>query len=234
MNTDSLQDLIQADLDGELSATERAALARRLLRDPEAMRLHHDFRMIDSLLREIPGADPPPSLRAAILAAPALSARPGDPVRRQSGPPLFRVAAAVLGGLLIVGIAYLLLDVHAPATGLQGSLRAAAPQDRWSMRAEGVEVEALLRRDDQRLRLELDVSAAIPCEVIAQFDPAKTALVASSGIERVAAANDRVSLQLAAGSRAFALEFSGAAPIRLQLRAGGRLLAEGSLSVVDP
>lgn len=234
MNTDSLQDLIQADLDGELSATERAELARLLLRDPEAMRLHHEFRMTDKLLREIPGAEPPPGLRAAIFAAPALSARPDALGRRKFGLPLYRVAAAVLGGLLIVGIGYRLRDVHAPAMDLQGSLGAAAPQDDWSIRTESVEVDASLRRDDQRLSLEFDVSAAIPCEVIAHFDPVKTAFVGNSGQAQPVAANDQVSVRLAAGSRIFALEFAGAAPIRLQLRAGGRLLAEGRLSVSDP
>lgn len=234
VNTGSLQDLIQAELDGELSATERAELARRLLRDPEAMRLHHEFRMTDKLLREIPGAEPPPGLRAAILAAPPLSARPDHPARPRFGLPLYRVAATVLGGSLLVGIGYLLRDVHAPATDLQGSLHAAAPRDDWSIRAEGVEIDASLRRDGQTLGIELDVSAAIPCEVIAQFDPVKTAFVGSSGAVQPVAANGRVSVQLATGSRAFALEFAGAAPIRLQLRAGGRLLAEESLSAGDP
>ena len=234
MNTDSLRDLIQADLDGELSATERAELARLLLRDPEAMRMHHEFRMTDKLLREIPGAEPPPELRAAILAAPALSARPDDPGRRRFGLPRYRIAAAVLGGMLIVGIGFLLLDVHAPATDLQGSLAAAAPQDDWSIRADGVEVDASLRRDDQRLSLGLDVSSAIPCELIAHFDPAKTTFVGNSGAVQPVAANDRVRVPLATGSRVFALEFAGAAPIRLQLRAGGRLLAEERLSAGDP
>jgi hypothetical protein len=39
---------------------------------------------------------------------------------------------------------------------------------------------------------------------------------------------------LATGSRVFVLDFSGAGPIQLQLRSGGRLLAEGRLSVSDP
>ena len=52
-NENQLQELIQADLDGELSVTERAELARLLLQDPEARRLQNDFRRTDQLLREI-------------------------------------------------------------------------------------------------------------------------------------------------------------------------------------
>ena len=40
MDKGQLQELIQADLDGELSVAERAVLARLLLQDPEARRLH--------------------------------------------------------------------------------------------------------------------------------------------------------------------------------------------------
>jgi len=234
MDTSSLENLVQASLDGALSVTERAELARLLLRDPDARRLHHEFLQTDRLLREIPRADSPPGLRADILAARALSSRPVGPGHRQFGRPHYRAAAAVLGGLLIVGIGYLWRDGGAPATDLQGSLDSGAPRDHWSVRSESVEIDASLSGNSQRQRLELDVSTAIPCEVIAHIDPAKTALVGNSGGARLTAANDQVSVRLPAGKRVFALEFSGAAPIRLQLRAGGRLLAEGSLSATDP
>jgi anti-sigma factor RsiW len=53
---DRLRDLIQADLDGALSAAERAELARLLLQDPEARRLHGQLQRTDQLLRDIPAA----------------------------------------------------------------------------------------------------------------------------------------------------------------------------------
>jgi len=227
-----LQELIQADLDGELSATERADLARLLLQDPEARRLHNEFRRTDQLLRDIPEAEPPPNLRAAILAGSARSVRPGNPGHRQYGLPLYRVAAAILGGLLIVGLSYLLRDGNAPGTDLQGSL--IAPQDHWSMRAEGAEVSASLQRDGQKLRLELKLSTTIPSEVIATIDPATTTFVGKTGDAQLTAASGQVTVQPAIGSQTVVLDFSGAAPIQLQLRSGGRLLGEGRLSVSDP
>ena len=77
MDRGQLQELIQADLDGELSVAERAELARLLLQDPEARRLHGEFRQTDQLLRDIPAAEPPPGLRAAILAATRTVGAPG-------------------------------------------------------------------------------------------------------------------------------------------------------------
>ncbi len=71
MDKGQLQELIQADLDGELSVAERAVLARLLLQDPEARRLHAEFRRTDQLLRNVAAAEPPPGLRADILAGSA-------------------------------------------------------------------------------------------------------------------------------------------------------------------
>lgn len=228
-NKGQLQELIQADLDGELSVSERAELARLLLQDPEARRLQGQFRRTDQLLRDIAQAEPPPELRAAILAGPAQSEIPRDPGRTQYGWPGYRLAAAILGGLLIVGLSYLLLDGNAPVRDLQGSL-SAAPQDQASMRAEGVEVGASLQRNGERLRLELTVSTTIPCEVIARIDAATTSFVGSPGDARLEAAIGQVTVRPDIGSQTVVLDFSGAAPIRLELRSEGRLLAEGRLS----
>lgn len=233
MDNARIEELIQRELDGELSVTERADLARLLLQDPEARRLHQEFRNTDRLLREIPAAEPPPGLRAAVLAGPARSSRPAEAVRRTYGRPLYRLAAVILGGLLVVGIADLLLDSDSRPPDLQGSLGAGS-QDRLWLRAEGVEAGALLRRDGQMMRLELNVSTTFPCEAVARFDPATTSFVGDAGDAQVTAAGDLVNARLAAGRQVLTLEFSGASPIQLQLRAEGRLLGEGTLAVSDP
>jgi len=232
MDKGRLQELIQADLDGELSAAQRADLARLLLQDPEARRLHEEFRRTDQLLRDVAAVEPPPGLRAAILAGSAQSRRPGDSVQRHYGLPYYRMAAVILGGLLIAGLSYVLMDARVPGTNLQGSV--IAPQGQLSLRAEGAEVSASLRRDGEKLRLELNSSTTIPCEIIARIDPATTTFVGRSGDADLTAASGQVTVVPATGRHAVVLEFSGAAPIRLELRAGGRLLGEGSLSVGNP
>jgi anti-sigma factor RsiW len=230
-NKSQLQELIQADLDGELSATERADLARLLLQDPEARRLQNEFRKTDRLLRDIAAAEPPPDLRAAILVGSAQSVRPDSAGRQQYGWPVYRMAAVIIGGLLIVGVSYLVRDGNAPAKNLQGSL--IASQDQLSMRAEGAEVNASLKRDGERLRLELNMSTTVPSEIVARIDPAATTLVGSSGDAQLNSADGEITVQPAVGSQSVVLEFSGAAAIQLELRSGGRLLGEGRLSVSD-
>jgi hypothetical protein len=232
MDKGRLQELIQADLDGELSATERADLARLLLQDPEARHLQNEYRKTDQLLRDIGAAEPPSDLRAAILAGHTQSTRPDKPGQQHYGWPAYRMAAAIIGGLLIVGLSYLVRDANLPARNLQGSV--IAPQDHWSMRAEGVELGASLQRNGAKLTLELNSSATIPFEVVASIDPAATTFVGKTGDAQLSTARNQITVQPAIGSQSVVLEFSGAAPIKLELRAGGRLLGEARLLVNDP
>lgn len=240
MDSTRLHELIQSDLDGALSAAERAELARLLLQDPEARRLHAQFGRLDRLLRDIPLAEPPAGLRAAILAKPVMSSRPGSPRRVQRAWPLYGVAAALLGGMAIVGIGYLLSDDRTPGANLQGSVVAAggtgtsAARDHWTFQAEGVEASASLRRAGEGIRLELRLSATRPSEVIAGFDPATTSLVGKPAGVQLNPVSGQVVIRSEAGTRVFLLDFSRAAPIELQLRAGGQLLAQGTLSTVAP
>ena len=84
------------------------------------------------------------------------------------------------------------------------------------------------------MKLELTVATEIPCELVARIDPGMTTLAGHAGGTQVNAAGDQVTVPLAIGNQLLSLYFSGAAPIRLQLRSDGRLLAEGALSLSDP
>jgi anti-sigma factor RsiW len=235
-----LQELIQSELDGELSAAERAELARLLLQDPQARRLHHQYGRLDRLLRDIPLAEPPAGLRAAILAEPAAPSRQGSLGRAGRAWPAYGLAAAVLGGLAIVGIGYLLLGDRTPGTDLQGSVVAAggagsrASRGQWSVQAEGIEASASLQRTGEGQRLELKLSATGPTEVILGFDPAATSLVGETAGAQLDAAGGRVVIEPAAGTWNYVLHFSRVAPIELRMRAGERLLAEETLTTGAP
>ena len=75
------------------------------------------------------------------------------------------------------------------------------------MQAEGAEVSASLRREGERLRLELNVSTTMPCEFIARIDPATTTFVGSADDAVLTVGSDQVTVQLPTGSEDFALEF---------------------------
>jgi hypothetical protein len=69
MTDPRLNELIQADIDGELDAQQRAELARRLLADPAARAERDELRRVCTSLDAIPQVEPPPDLRDNVLAA---------------------------------------------------------------------------------------------------------------------------------------------------------------------
>jgi len=229
MDRTRLESLIQSQLDGELTAAERAELARELLQDADARRLHEALARTDRLLREVPAADPPPGLREAILAGAARLSPAGGVRARPAGGSAYRIAAAFLGGLLIVGLAYLVSDGRGPSSELQGSIGAAG--DSVALKAQGVALEASLRRDGEKHRLEIRATAPTPCEVAVRFDPAATSYSGAEGDASATAAEGVVTVLLPAGRQAAVLEFSGAAPSTIELRAGGQMLGKARLPV---
>lgn len=231
MDRARLETLIQAQLDGELPPAERAELARALLQDASARRLQEDYVQADRLLRAIPAAEPPPELRAAILAGTAGPAPPraaGRPALR----PIYRMAAAFLGALVIAGLAYVAGYGRGTGADLQGSLGAAAGA--VSLQSEGIAVEASLRREARLYRLALRVSAPRPCEVVIRFDPATTSYAGISDGASASVLPGEVTVRLPAGRPAAMLEFSGASPATLELRADGRALGEARLPLSLP
>jgi len=241
MDATRVQDLIQADLDGKLSTAESAELARLLLQDPEARRLHDELRRTHTLLREVPAAQPPPGLRPAILASIGLSSRSTTPGSGGGGRwPALRLAAAIVGGLVAAGIGYTLLDAGQPGADLQGSLGAAIPAtaggqaatsaDQASFQAEGIEARATLRRSGAGMRLDLELGGTIPYEVVATFDPESGAYVGADGDATITRGNGTVVIQAQPGGPVRTLEFTGHTPIGLQVRSRDRVLASQELT----
>ena len=243
MDRARLEGMIQAQLDGKLSAAERAELARVLLQDAGARRLHEDYARTERFLRDVPAAEPPPGLREAIVAGSVGTGRRSDtrvPRRWESAQ---RIAAAVAGGLLIVGLAYIMSDGHAPGTGLQGSLQAGrgpdiagseAQESRASMQAAGITVDALLRRDGERLQLDLHSEASMPVEVAVRFDPSVTSFAGHAAGASLTSADGELIVRLPAGREYTTLDFTGTAPLQLELRAGGRVLGTARFALSRP
>jgi len=242
MDATRTQELIQADLDGELPAAERAELARRLLQDPEARRLHDELWRTHALLRGVSPAQPPAGLRPAILASIGLSSRSTTPGSGGGSRwPALRLAAAIVGGLVVAGIGYTLLDAGQPGTDLQGSLGAAIPAtaggqaatraDQASFQAAGIEARATLRRSGAGMRLDLELGGTIPYEVVATFDPGSGAYVGADGDAAITRGNGTVVIQAQPGGLVRTLEFTGHTPIGLQVRSRDRVLASQELTV---
>lgn len=225
-----LQELIQLDLDGELTPADKAELARLLLQDPRARRLHDEQRQTDALLRSLPPAEPPTGLRQSILESLHLSQKVGQ--GSGGGAPLLRYAAAVVGGLLVLGLGYRLAQDEHRLETLQGSVTALmpsrAPLDEVVLHADGAEVSAKLFRDGDGSRLEISSSALRPVEIVLRYDAA--AVQGQPGPEGTAApASGERRFMLTPAQPGATAQIPGTGAIRLEARAAGQRLDTATL-----
>lgn len=221
-------DLVQMDLDGELTTAGKAELARLLLQDPDLRRLRDELSRMDALLRAVPAAEPPPGLRTSILSALGLSSRGGDTGSPSvAGWSRYRLAAAILGGVVVVGLGYRMVSTQEDLEGLKGSIVASttapAPADEVVLPVAGGDVTARLFRDGDRTRLTLESSGLEPVEIIGQYDTARLAPQGSSAAVP-GSEPGRFSVILRAADNSESLEFAGSGAVRLEVRAGGQRL----------
>ena len=168
MNDDQrLQELIQADLDGRLDGADKAELARRLLADPSARRLQDELRRTDTLLRDLPSAEPPGDLRPAVQEALGLSNHNRGGRRVADGGVGFRLAAAVVAGVVVVGLGYGLLSERQDTTALQGSVAAGATPVATLQAGSGQVVIRLEETGADGTRLVLTLAGEVDGEIAA-------------------------------------------------------------------
>jgi hypothetical protein len=220
-----LLELIQADLDGRLDGADKAELARQLLADPAARRLHDELRRTDALLLDLPRAEPPEGLRSSIQAALGLSDHNRGGGRAADGGLGWRLAAAVVAGLVVVGLGYGLLSERRDTTDLQGSIAqsASAPilVDEATLPAGNGMVTAQLFREGQQMRLVIGSSSLQLVQVVGRYDPALLEPQAPAAAGEVPG---QFSTLLRTAGKSESLEFSGNGAFDLEVRATGQLL----------
>jgi hypothetical protein len=111
MPDDRMLELLNAEIDGELSAAERAELSQRLLNDPQARTAREELRRTCTGLDALPLAEPPAELRERILAAlPQIALANGRGAqgfrRFLPSASALRYAAALAGAVLVGTIAF--------------------------------------------------------------------------------------------------------------------------------
>jgi hypothetical protein len=175
-------ELIQADVDGELPDQDRAELSRFMLANPDAHAVRDELRRLCSTLDRVRQVEPPPELRASILAAvplpdPAAGARSQRSFLAQSG--ALRYAAAFAGGLLVSAIAFQVasdrrsgLDVSDVAGTMvsQDPVSRSGPVDSVHLSLDQVSGTVSLFRSSSMRVVEFDLAAREPVEVAVVHD----------------------------------------------------------------
>lgn len=161
MNDPATQELIHADIDGELNGAQRAELARTLLSDPEARALHDDLKRLSASLDALPVVEPPADLMANILSALPLPT-PGR-MRPAWIEHRWRYAALVAG--VLAGGTLVFETVHGPGSDtaeMTGTLAAGSAVLDTATLPPGGELSGrvVLYRDGAALKLRFQLSGA--------------------------------------------------------------------------
>ncbi len=157
--------LINAELDGELDAAQRAVLARCLLADPQAQALRGQMQRLGGLLDGMREVEPPETLRAAVFAA-----LPQSHVKRPGlWSPAWRLAA-VLAGVAVAG-ALVFETVKGPGAtsgALSGTIVAQTITmvDSVSLGGGAVSGRVSLYRDRTQLALRFQMLTRAPVDVL--------------------------------------------------------------------
>lgn len=244
MVDERLQALIQEDLDGEISAADRAELHRAVLADPEVRKLHAEFKRTDAALRALPAAEPPHGLAQAILDTIPQSPRSesvGGSGTGLRGATLFRYAAVFLGGLVVASLGFYLAepdgvaDPRDLAGTMAGTSDGARVIDQAQIGGDLARAQLRLLRSGGVLVLEAEVTGE--SEIVVAYDPAAMALTAAASRDGEIRGSDevagRVVLASAAGTQLHRLRFhvdeGQLASVDVALRSGGQEVAHTTL-----
>lgn len=165
--------LVNAELDGELNAQQRAELARRLLADPEARSFRDDMLRLRTVLDSIEQNEPPAGLRLKILEAlPPAAARGRRSLWFASH---WRYAALL--ACLVTAATLVYETVEGPGPGsaeVAGTMAAggAAPLtlDTAALSSGPVTGRVSLYRDRAGLGLSFELVASKPVDVLIASD----------------------------------------------------------------
>ncbi len=162
--------LIHAEIDGELTAEQRAELARGVLADPEVRAVRAELRRLCTALDALEQVEPPKQLRASILAALPQSSRP----QREFFQLRWRYAAVI--AVMLAAGAVVVETLRGPETatrdvaGTMAAARAPTIVDTVRLANGPVTGRVSLYHDGAGLGLEFDLVTSAPVDVLVASD----------------------------------------------------------------
>lgn len=240
-------DLINADLDGEISDGESAELQAFLAKDAEGRALHAELSSLGETLDAVEALEPPPHLRHLIMdsvkPAPAAEKRPGL-FKTLFATPAVGYAATFAAGVLLtlslVNSGQISIRAFDDVTGLVGSVADPVGADTLStiyVDKPAVAGSVSLRQSGSMLILDFDLVAPRPIEIeagytdrtiwfngFAQLESSGTTVSAETGLIRLGMEGKRryaVYLQNQGGRNT---------TLQLSFKADGKVVHEASLS----
>ncbi|MGI9263650.1 MAG: anti-sigma factor [Gammaproteobacteria bacterium] len=248
-------ELIHAEIDGEISPSDKELLRQHMKSNPESRAVYEDLASISDLLTQAEIVEPPPQLRQEILRSIPIQRQASRRENRSYGlfgldwlsPANFRLAGAFATGALVV-MAAVSLESWTDTSSLQMSdlvgtmtrhepLTGMAATDRISVDLDQLAGSVSLQRSNSFLVVDFDLQSTRAVEVVASFEgsDAQFSGIAKlqNGPTTVTVGDRRISL-INEGKQQYAvlLDNAGdsAANIDLEFFVDGRLIHEDGLS----
>lgn len=255
MTADEIRELINREIDGDLSPSEKRRLAQALRRNPQARRLQSELKQVGTALASVRAVEPPPHMagrigaeiraRAAAFSSAGTHARAAV-ARRSSwwesispvvfGPSMVRYGTVFAGGLVAGALLFMVIVHPGPAPSVSGSAATGsllAQSESFPVNVPGTQgtVTAIPTETGKELTLRLNCSSATTTKLM--FDPSRVKLENLSELQSAGgpvAVNNGVVEITGTGTQKCTLRFSGVKDSRLSVQiasaAGGSFHAE--------
>ena len=234
----NIVELINADIDGEISPAQKQELDAALASNPEAGAMHTELSAMGAALDELPDLDPPPHLKHTIMAS-IPTPQPEQPreswLQSLIAAPALRYAGMFAAGALLtlslVSSDQLSDRAFTDVTGLVGTISSEVPDGPGvqTTRIDRPEVagRVSLRNSGPLLIVDFDLVSAGPVDIVASYSDQTIwfngfAQLESPGAS-ISAESGRVTMQID-GKRRYALFLHNAGDreiaINLQFKSG--------------
>lgn len=251
-----LSDLINAEIDGRISAEDQALLDQHLAENAEAKAFHDELTRLCGELDSMDEVTPPANLRQSVMELARQSAQPVRKPARRGWQMIFSgflgitpvryamsFAAGVILTFVLVSSDQISRQAFDDVTGLVGTMSdSGSTNDATVIDSMGLTLNELagsvsLNKAGSLIILDFDLASQSPIEIVARFDDRDIwfngfAQLESAGTS-VAAETGRVTIRME-GQRRYAVYLHNTgrntATVNLQFFSAGQLLHEGEMS----
>ena len=244
--------LIHAEMDGEATEKELAALREYLAANPEAQKVRAELAKLTSVLKQVDDVETPGDLHANIMAALPPRCPDWEIVARNRSPwrlrtPFIRygyaLAAGLLLGVITAGVAFRnlspieKLDVYGTMAALENTSQYVAVEQ-VKLAAPGLGGSVELRRSGDKEMIVFDLNGDQAIEVQVKFDDSQTGLKGFSqqpnSIRSFEAKEGSISFRSEGKQRSTVMLTThkhAQIPLNLSFYVGGKLVHQGTLGV---
>ena len=247
----NIVELINADIDGEISPADKDTLEAMMAESPEAQAMHAELSGLSSSLDELPDLDAPPYLIHTIMAEVPKneSQGRGDFLRGLFAAPALRYAAMFAAGavltLSLVNSDQVSERAFSDVTGLVGTISSDVPVGPGiqTMQIDRTDVAGhiTLRSSGPLLIVDFDLVSNGPIDIVASYSDQSVwfngfAQLESPGAS-ISAESGRISMQIN-GKRRYALYLHNAGDrnvsINLRFMSDGEVVYETDIQYAQP